>query len=85
MMLRPDFVSGLIRRMVAADILWHISAPDALKTLYRKHQTTEHVHNVWDVYTHTKQASEPVPGKDLRIHIDIHGKRRSCGVDKDVW
>jgi len=35
--------------------------------------------------THTKQASEPRPRKDFRIHVKIDGKRRPGSIHKDVW
>jgi len=35
----------------------------------------ERKHNIWNDSTHTKEANEPRPGGDLRIHFEKDGKR----------
>jgi hypothetical protein len=46
-----------------------------------RHQIIEHKHKHC---THTEEANEPRPGKDLGIYIKIHGKRKTGCVDKDI-
>jgi hypothetical protein len=78
--LRPDSVSELIRRIEAAEGLWHISAPDVCRSV----RHCEYATKTWDDYTHTKQTDKPGPGEDLRIHIEIDRKRISGRVYEDV-